>query len=77
MDRSKEMLRKLMEQIARTQERELDCGEVFSVLDQYTEAVAAGRDPSSILPLVKHHLDLCPDCFEEYEALLRVIQTEH
>lgn len=77
MDGSKVMLRKLLEQIARTQERELHCGEVFALLDQYVEAVAAGQDPSSLMPLVKDHLELCPDCLEEYEALLRVIQTRH
>lgn len=77
MDGSKVMLRKLLEQIVRTQERELHCGEVFALLDQYVEAVAAGQDPSSLMPLVKDHLELCPDCLEEYEALLRVIQTRH
>jgi hypothetical protein len=77
MNRSKDILRKLLDQIRLTQERELDCGEVFHVLDQYTEAVAAGQDPKVILPLVQQHLELCPDCFEEYEALLRVLQIEH
>lgn len=71
------MFRKLMEMIARTQERELDCGEVFALLDSYVEAVGQGKDVSALYPLVVHHLELCPDCLEEYRALLEVVQTLH
>lgn len=72
-----DQLRELLERIARTQERELDCGELFSVLDQYSEAILAGEDVSSEFALVVQHLDLCPDCMEEYEALMSVLQTKH
>ena len=77
MNQSEDMMRKLIEQIALTQERELDCGEVFAVLDQYTEAIIAGRDVHEQFALVIHHLELCPDCLEEYEALLSVLQVKH
>ena len=77
MNQSEDMMRKLIEQIALTQERELDCGEVFAVLDQYTEAILAGGDVQEQFALVIHHLELCPDCLEEYEALLSVLQTKH
>lgn len=77
MSQSEEMLKKLMQQIARTQEKELDCGEVFAILDQYTEAVVEGKDVTAEFAQVVQHLDLCPDCVEEYEALLSVIQTKH
>lgn len=71
------ILAKLMRMLANTQERELDCGEVFAVLDAYAQAVAVGEDVSQLYPLVVHHLQLCPDCLEEYTALLNVIQTLH
>lgn len=77
MGQSEEVARKLLLQIARTQERELDCGEVFAVLDEYTEAIVAGRDVEEQFALVIQHLELCPDCLEEYEALLSVLQTKH
>ena len=77
MGQSADMMRKLMQMIARTQQRELDCGEVFAVLDIYTEAIVAGEDVSEEFALVIQHLDLCPDCLEEYEALLSVLQTIH
>ena len=66
-----------MQMIARTEQRELDCGEVFAVLDLYTEAIVAGEDVSEEFDLVVQHLDLCRDCLEEYEALLSVLQTKH
>ena len=79
MNQSEDRMRKLIEQIARTQERELDCGEVFAVLDEYTEAVIAGNgnDVQEQFALVMQHLELCPDCLEEYEALLSVLQIKH
>ena len=77
MSQSEDALRKLMERIARTQQRELDCGEVFAVLDQYTDAIVEGKDVSAEFTEVILHLELCPDCLEEYEALLSVIQTKH
>lgn len=61
--------------IKKTQHTELTCDEVHALLDQYTEMVLAGEDVSRFLPLVDHHLDLCPDCHEEYEALLRIIES--
>jgi hypothetical protein len=67
------MLRQLLQIISHTREEEIDCDEVYSVIDQYAEAIARGEDPTKILPLVKHHLEICQPCLEEYEALLRVI----
>ena len=77
MDQSDGAMQKLMQQIARTQQQELDCGEVFAVLDQYAEALLAGENEKEQFALVVQHLDLCRDCLEEYEALLSVLETKH
>ncbi len=77
MGQSENGVRKLLVQIARTQQRELDCGEVFAVIDQYAEAIVAGKDVTEQFALVVQHLERCPDCLEEYEALLTVLQTKH
>lgn len=68
------MLKQLMKMISNTREFEIDCAKVYDVVDVYAEAVARGEDPSAILPLVKHHLEMCAPCLEEYEALMRVIE---
>jgi hypothetical protein len=67
------MLKQLLKIISLTHEEEFDCDEVYNVVDEYAEAVARGEDASKMLPLVKHHLEICKPCLEEYEALLRVI----
>lgn len=68
------MLNKLMKMISNTREDEIDCDEVHNVIDVYAEAVARGEDPAEILPLVKHHLEMCAACHEECEALMRILE---
>ncbi len=61
--------------LAATQEVEYGCAEVYQVLDQYAEAKARGAVVADWMHLVRQHLDMCPDCREEYLALLRCLQT--
>jgi hypothetical protein len=46
---------------------------VYSRLDEYVDKEMHGEDASLLMPLLREHLDLCPDCCEEYEALLNVM----
>lgn len=69
-----EALQKMMEMLARTDEVELTCDEVFAMLDQFTELATQGVDVTRLMPLIQRHLDMCADCREEYEALRRVLQ---
>ena len=75
MKQPDDILKNLIEKLSHTQEEELDCEEVFQLLDQYAEAVVRGEKPSEQLLLVAQHLEICKDCREEYEALLRVIEA--
>jgi len=52
------------------------CEEVFAVLDQFAGAVDRGENVLIFMPLVRQHLDVCPDCREEYETLLKVLQPD-
>ncbi|MGH2619266.1 MAG: hypothetical protein ACRDHG_01675 [Anaerolineales bacterium] len=60
--------------IEATEETELDCEQVYRLLDQFAEAVSRGEDSNSWMPLIRAHLDKCSDCRQEYEALLRALQ---
>jgi hypothetical protein len=53
---------------------DLDCDEIFSKLDEYVERQANKKDAAQLMPLIREHLDICPECSEEYEALLKVIE---
>jgi hypothetical protein len=68
-----EMAQKILGMLEKTQDEELTCEEVFALLDQFAEMAARGEDVASLMPMVKQHLELCGDCREEYEALMRVI----
>ena len=53
---------------------ELTCDEIFTTLDEYVEREVDQKDAARLMPLIREHLDLCPECCEEYETLLHVIE---
>ena len=72
---SPDQAEKMLHMIQNTREVELSCDEVHELLDQYSEMAIRGEDVASLLPLVHYHLDMCPDCREEYEALSRILHA--
>ncbi len=65
---------KMLAMAQATRDQELACEEAHALMDQFAERVAHGENAAALMPLVQHHLDLCPGCREEYEALLRMIE---
>jgi len=53
---------------------EISCDEIYTKLDEYVEREANKKDAAQLMPLFREHLDTCPDCCEEYEALLDVVK---
>lgn len=76
MEQAKGDLKSLLEQISNTKDVELPCDDVFKLMDEFADAVARGEDTTELMPLVQHHLDICRDCLEEYEALLKILEVE-
>ncbi len=70
-----ETFEKMIRQIEQTQDVEYACDDVLRVLDQFAEAFLRGEDVRKLMPLVQRHLDICPDCREEFEALLRILKA--
>ena len=62
--------------IVATRPDEIDCGECFERLGRFAEMVAAGRSPSRAMSLVQDHLERCPDCRQEYLALMEALQAD-
>src|SRR5436190_17382874 len=54
---------------------EISCDELYEKLDQYVEREVDKKDAARIMPLMREHLDICPECCEEYETLLHVVAT--
>ncbi|NUM43154.1 MAG: hypothetical protein HUU38_00495 [Anaerolineales bacterium] len=65
----------LLQSLPHTREVELTCDEVFALLDEYADRAQRGENVAQLMPLVEHHLMMCPECREEYEALVRVLQA--
>lgn len=68
---------KLMHCLSMTVEGACTCAEAYAMLDQYTELVASDEQAKQLMPLVKNHMDMCPDCREEFEILLKIVHTEN
>lgn len=67
--------KKILRGILTTRADEIDCEAAFRELDRYAELALANGDAEQLLPLVAQHLERCPDCREEFEALLRALQA--
>jgi hypothetical protein len=70
-----EALLKLVETLAITRDEELECGDCNVELDSYVDMLRAGESPEVIKPLVKHHLEMCGNCHEEFQALLAALDA--
>jgi hypothetical protein len=68
-------LRNLMRRLEKTQDVEYSCDEAFALIDEYAELILQGEDVGDMMPLVQHHLEMCPDCAEELEALLAILES--
>ena len=66
---------KLLRILSLTQERELTCQETQELMDHYVELELAGENPQAIMPEVAQHLRICPECREEHDALLKILQV--
>jgi len=54
--------------------QEMPCSQVFARLDEYVEKELHDHEAEKVMPLLREHFDICPDCCEEYEALLSVLE---
>ena len=75
MKLSADVLKKMVNSIARTRPDEIACDECFEQLDQFAEQILAGKPAAEAMPLVEDHLDRCKDCHEEFEALLEAVKS--
>ncbi|MCP4421198.1 MAG: hypothetical protein GY805_31690 [Chloroflexi bacterium] len=74
-DITKEDVVTLMHRLEKTLEDSYSCEESFALLDEYVELVATDEEAKRLMPLIKNHLDMCPDCREEFETLLYILKT--
>jgi hypothetical protein len=60
---------KWLKNIFDTREHEISCSECFDQLSRFVELETSGEDAASRMPEVRHHLNQCRACRDEYETL--------
>lgn len=68
------MMRGMLLMLAATRASELSCDDVYALLDQFAESVTRGDPLTEIMAAIEQHLNVCPDCREEYEALMAMLK---
>lgn len=58
-------------------EGEMDCDSCSQQFHCLGEMVARGANLAELLPAVEAHLRCCPDCTEEFQALITIIRSEN
>jgi hypothetical protein len=69
-------LQDLVWSIVNTEADEIGCDTCFAHLDVFVDMVLAGHRAAGAMPLVEAHLERCPACREEYEALLMALRWQ-
>jgi hypothetical protein len=75
MSLSREEIAELLRLIGLTRDEEIDCEQCLAQVAEFAERELAGRSVTDGLEAVAHHLSVCTECFEEYEALLQALKT--
>jgi len=70
----RDTLKKVVALALMTRDEEINCDQCLLEMAQFAETELAGRDVPEALAVVRHHLDLCGPCCEEYRALLGALQ---
>jgi DNA-binding transcriptional MerR regulator len=71
-----EVVVRFLKILDRVREEEMSCEEMYEQLDEFVEQEVQSKEASStLMPLIQEHLDMCPDCCDEYEALLTVLEN--
>ena len=68
------VLRTMARGIVTTRADEIGCHRCFTLVDQFVDLTLSGVLATQALPLVQDHLGRCPDCREEFEALLLAVR---
>jgi hypothetical protein len=75
MSLSREEIAELSRLIGLTRDDEIDCERCLALVAEFAERELAGRSVAAALEAVAHHLSLCAECREEYEALLQALNA--
>ena len=65
-----------LERLLGPSDYEVGCDECFDRLDEFVELELAGLNADAAIPGLRAHLDGCPACREEHDALVALVAGE-
>ena len=76
MGPTREQLAALARQLASTAPQEIDCEAVLDRVATFLEARQSDVAIPPELDAIGQHLEVCPSCLEEFQALVRAAEPE-
>ena len=73
MSLNNKQIKGLAHLIGLTREQEMNCNECLDRVAEFAECELTGKPIPDALEAVSHHLSLCTECREEYEALFSAL----
>jgi uncharacterized protein with PIN domain len=72
---TREQVGSIVKMLGLTRDREFNCGECLQHVSEFAECQLANKSVTDVLVSVEQHLALCPECREEYEALMKILKV--
>ena len=76
MEPTRDHLAELARLVEATAPEEIDCTQLLDHVAAYLEASSAGADLPPELDAVRQHLEVCPGCRDEFDALVRAFEGD-
>ena len=73
MPLSRKEIENMVRLVGLTRDSEINCEDCLSVVSEFAEKQLRGKSISEGLEAVEHHLSICDQCREEYEALRKAL----
>jgi len=65
----------IVKMLGLTTDREFNCGECLQHVSEFAEGRLVNQPVGEVIAKVEQHLALCPECREEYEALMKILKA--
>jgi uncharacterized protein with PIN domain len=65
----------IVKMLGLTCEHEFNCSECLQNISEFAECQLVNKPVDEIIAKVEQHLALCPECREEYEALMKILKA--
>jgi uncharacterized protein with PIN domain len=72
---TREQVGSIVKMLGLTTDREFNCSECLQHVSEFAECQLGDKPLGEVIAKVEQHLALCPECREEYEALMKILKS--